>query len=398
LPATPPPESEPLLTEQESFARLLRRATHPDPARRFQSASEMAAQLTGVLREVLATASGDPGPAFSGLFSPEVRAIGADLTPVRSDGTGGIRVRPPSAAEVIAGLPVPHPDDSGQAARHLAIAGEDGLPSAAAPPETLLALVRALFIAGDTEGAKTRLNELSASGPAGWRTAWYTGLREFAHARPEQARAMFSTVYDELPGEFAPKLALGFAAEAAGDLAAARHYYQLARTTDRSSVSAAFGTARTCLADSDRGAAIAAVAAVPVTSSHYPAAQIAAIRLLLAGRAEVTWEDLTRAEARLGRLPIDDLQRQQLTVEILHVALYWVTAHPTGATPDAVRSSGVLVLGCEPDARALRFGLEHAYLRLAALTPDPARKAELINTANAIRPRTLFHRRRRQHR
>jgi Protein kinase G tetratricopeptide repeat len=59
-----------------SFARLLRRATHRDPGRRFGSAGEMAEQLTGVLREVLATADGVPRPAFSSLFSPEVQAIG----------------------------------------------------------------------------------------------------------------------------------------------------------------------------------------------------------------------------------------------------------------------------------------------------------------------------------
>jgi serine/threonine-protein kinase PknG len=47
------PEGVPLLTEQESFARLLRRATHRDPRRRFGSAGEMAEDLAEVLREVL---------------------------------------------------------------------------------------------------------------------------------------------------------------------------------------------------------------------------------------------------------------------------------------------------------------------------------------------------------
>src|SRR6516225_2932684 len=54
------PDAVPLLSEQESFARLLRRATNADPGRRFSSAGEMAEQLTGVLREVLAVADGTP--------------------------------------------------------------------------------------------------------------------------------------------------------------------------------------------------------------------------------------------------------------------------------------------------------------------------------------------------
>ena len=42
---------------------------------RFGSAGEMAEQLTGVLREVLATADGTPRPAFSTVFSPELQAV-----------------------------------------------------------------------------------------------------------------------------------------------------------------------------------------------------------------------------------------------------------------------------------------------------------------------------------
>ncbi len=82
------PDNEPLLQQQESFARLLRRATHRHPARRFQSAGEMAEQLTGVLREVLSVGDGQPRPAFSGLFSPELRAIGTDLSTASATGTG----------------------------------------------------------------------------------------------------------------------------------------------------------------------------------------------------------------------------------------------------------------------------------------------------------------------
>src|SRR5262245_20791780 len=50
----PDPASVPVLAANESFARALRRATHRDPASRFDSAAEMTEQLTGVLREVLA--------------------------------------------------------------------------------------------------------------------------------------------------------------------------------------------------------------------------------------------------------------------------------------------------------------------------------------------------------
>jgi serine/threonine-protein kinase PknG len=403
------PDAVPLLSEQESFARLLRRATNPDPDRRFQSAAEMAEQTTGVLREVLSATDGQPRPAFSRLFSPELRAIGAELTPITGD---RLRVSPPSAAEAIDGLPAPLADGTDPAAGYLAtlgtvppeqqaaallaavaggsVAGGSVPPAVATSPETKLALARALITAGDPDGAGAYLAELAAADPADWRIAWHNGLRELANGRPDAARAAFSAVYDELPGEPAPKLALAFAAEALADEVAARRYYQLVWAIDRSYVSAAFGAARTCLALGDRPAAIAAVAAVPDTSSYHAPAQIAAVRLLIAGGAGVSASDVRQADGRLVRLSLDDLRRQQLTVEILHAALDWVAdARPAGARVGGASDGGGAILGCEPNERALRFGLERGYRALAGLTQDPSRRVELVDMANSVRPRTL---------
>jgi serine/threonine-protein kinase PknG len=68
----------PLLTRFESYDRLLRRATHPDPGKRFGSAEQMREQLHGVLREVLSELDQVPRPAPSSLFTPERRASGTE--------------------------------------------------------------------------------------------------------------------------------------------------------------------------------------------------------------------------------------------------------------------------------------------------------------------------------
>jgi hypothetical protein len=52
-------------------------------------------------------------------------------------------------------------------------------------------------------------------------------------------------------------------------------------------------------------------------------------------------------------------------------------------------ASGGRILGCEPNARAVRFGLERTHRAPARLTPDETRRIELVGMANAIRPRTL---------
>src|ERR1039458_5530878 len=115
----PDPAKVPLLAQQESFRRLLRRATSPDPSRRFTSAADMAEQLTGILREVLAVGDGHPRPAFSALFSPELQAAGAGAAGTGGDAAAALGT-PPQAAQIAAALPIPPGDSTEPAARHLA--------------------------------------------------------------------------------------------------------------------------------------------------------------------------------------------------------------------------------------------------------------------------------------
>jgi serine/threonine-protein kinase PknG len=306
----------------------------------------------------------------------------------------------PDAAEIIGGMPMPQVDRADPAAGHLAtlagldpsqratalsgaVSGDPAVPrEVATSAETRLALARALLDIGDYDDAGRTLAELAADDPSDWRIAWTHGLRQLAVGDAAAASGAFSAVYDELPGEVAPKLALGFAAEAGGDAASASRYFRIVWTVDRSYVSAAFGLARTCLAAGDRPGAIAALTAVPETSTHHAAAQIAVIRILVSPGA--TGDDLRQADGRLGRLALDEARRHQLTVEILRAALGWASSAQAPAT---ARANG-LILGCEPNERALRFGLERGYRALARLTSDRGRRIELVDMANAIRPKT----------
>ncbi|MEV0139044.1 MULTISPECIES: tetratricopeptide repeat protein [Streptomyces] len=81
----PDPDTIEVFRTYESFYRLLVRATDPDPARRFGSAAEMAEQLTGVLREVVALQTGRPRPALSTLFGAELRVVDTELFAPQTD-------------------------------------------------------------------------------------------------------------------------------------------------------------------------------------------------------------------------------------------------------------------------------------------------------------------------
>ncbi len=89
----PDPEGVEIFRRFESFYRFLVRATDPDPWRRFASAQEMAEQLTGVLREVVALQTGRPQPAMSTLFGTELRVVDTQLLPRPAGDTSALGAR-----------------------------------------------------------------------------------------------------------------------------------------------------------------------------------------------------------------------------------------------------------------------------------------------------------------
>ncbi|MEZ0090395.1 tetratricopeptide repeat protein [Streptacidiphilus sp. EB129] len=110
----PGPEDVEVFAQYESFYRLLVRATDPDPDKRFSSAQEMAEQLTGVLREILALQDERPRPALSTLFGPELRVVDTELVgPAAFDAPGreaggrrGRKAAVPTAVPAPAGAPL----------------------------------------------------------------------------------------------------------------------------------------------------------------------------------------------------------------------------------------------------------------------------------------------------
>jgi serine/threonine-protein kinase PknG len=399
----------PLLRRYESYDRLLRRATHPDPGERFQSAAEMAEQLTGVLREVLSAEDGKPRPAPSTLFGPERHTAGADFT-VLDHGIGPALGRLVPAAATSA-LPVPLVYGADPAAGFLAgltIREPDALAAAlvAAPvssPEVGFMLARVRIELGALPEAQTQLDEIEAQVPGDWRVDWYRGLAALAGGRFDQARRFFDGLYTWMPGEAAPKLALAFSLELAGDPArrppaaersprpatpydsAAARLYEAVWRTDHSHVSAAFGLARVRLAAGDRPGAVAALEAVPEISSQHLAGQVAAVAAAVRGRdlAELTEQELCAAGDRLAGLRLEGGRGKELAAEVVEAALGWVLAGRSATT-------GRTLLGVPLTETGLRRALERTYRDLARLAQGPEDRHALVIRANAIRPRTLF--------
>ncbi|MQY08113.1 serine/threonine-protein kinase [Actinomadura macrotermitis] len=373
----PPREKVPLLQRHESFDLLLRRAAHRDPARRFTSAAEMAEQLTGVLREVLAAEDGEPRPAASARFGPEVKAAGARI--------GAL----PGAAWLVDALPLPLVDDGDPAAAYLA-----GL-AAASPSEVVATLAHPYVSSVEVDlrlahahismGDHKRAREVLAGIPGDWRVGWYLALAALAAGDVAEAAARFQAVRELLPGELAPSLALAYCAELRADHAPAERGYARVWRTDRGHVSAAFGLARVRFAAGDRYGAEEALLSVPPLAGRYGEARVGAIVARLSGRdpAGLSLTELLECGARLEDLTLDAGRRDRLTVLVLEAALGYVRIQ--GAPP-----SGTGVLGAEFTERSLRLALERRYRALARAADGRAERRGLTGRANAVRPRTLF--------
>src|SRR5439155_11196372 len=111
--------------------------------------------------------------------------------------------------------------------------------------------------------AEKRLAQLQARAPDDWRVAWYRGRGLLAQGRAVAAIEIFQALYDELPGELAPKLALAHAYALQGNLERAIHYYDLVSRADPLLTSATFGLAHCLEQQGDRAGAAAAYERVP---------------------------------------------------------------------------------------------------------------------------------------
>ena len=237
---------------------------------------------------------------------------------------------------------------------------------------------------GSATEAEGLLVELGAQQPREWRIRWYRAIAQMAQARPDQAVISFDEVCSAVPGELAPKLALGLASESAGDLSAAARWYEVVARTSPSITSAPFGLARCRLHAGDRVGALAAYERVPETSSGYIDAQTARIRCLSAGDGDhgATLDELVEAGSALEALPLEVHQRERLAADLLDTALRMTVAGK------AVDDGQARVLGLPFAERELRLALERSYRELARYAATRDERIALVEDANRVRPRT----------
>ncbi|MDO9456638.1 tetratricopeptide repeat protein [Nocardioides sp.] len=376
LHALPPPESTPLFHDNDSLYWLIAKCCAADPADRFASADELRTQLLGVLRETVArrTSGTTLTSAASVLFETPTTSRGvlewSQLPGLRVDTTD------PQHAW-LAGVGATDPGE------RLGILTHEAPDQSA---EVRLDRARAALELGDPEQAREIAAEMLQVDPWEWRALWVDGLAAMLQRDWDTAKASFNAVYQQVPGELAPKLALAVACEKGGLPGVAEGLYTTCAVTDAAYVApAAFGVARVRAERGDAPGAVAALDLVPKTSRGYPESRQLRAEVLL-GSAGSDLFVLDQAMRSIESASMDPATHGRYTVRILEQALEVVTRP---APPGTVASIGTIGSQGEATEPGLREGIERAYRLLARDASALDERIELVNRANAARAWSL---------
>lgn len=379
----PSPQEEPLFAQQESLYRFLIKATAENADDRFQSADEMADQLIGVLREVVAISTNIPRPSLSNVFSGDMLSLGNsnDFELIKAD---------------FQQLPIPKLDTSDPALNAVLNASAIADPVKRAvnlevvikqfptSSEAWLRLANTLIDAQEYNEAHQTLAKVEAKDAWDWRIFWYRGRLLMREGKLKEAQTAFDQVYFDLPGELAPKLALALAAEQGENYDLAIKMYDLVSRTDPSYVSAAFGLARCFYFKGNRSGAIAALERVPQTSNLFTRSRVEIARTLInSDRFPPSTQELQTASSTIEALTLEGMDRHKLTKQLLETALNLLTSKTVNAASD------LKILGQPFQEVHLRKGLEKALRDMAHLVTKQE-KIRLVDEANRVRPRSII--------
>ena len=364
----PDPATTPVFRDHDSFYWLVAKCCAPDPADRFASADELRSQALGVLREVVAArtvGTSTTSAASVSFTTPAVSTARIDWNQLPS-------LRPDTTDPQYAWLVSLAPGEPKERLADLAKAPE-------ATAEVHLARGAEYLLDGNGSATKEQAAQLLALDPWDWRALWLQGLASLQSSDWADAQASFSAVYQQVPGELAPKLALAVACEAGGQGDVAEGLYRTCAQTDAAYVApAAFGIARLRAAAGDTDGAVRALDLVPSTSRGYGEARRLRADVLLAG-SDKDLGRLGQALTSVDGVRLDTVEREGLTARILEKAVAIVGE--TGPQP----------LNIGPYAaqdETLRTALEASYRALAREAGTREERIALVDRANAVRPWT----------
>ena len=359
----PGPDREPLYARHDSLYRFLLRATPLDPEDRFQSADEMAAQLAGVFREVVAAETGASVPGVSECFTVEVRTAADALDDPRCPPCSSApTTRPPGSS------PPCRPPRRRRDSRLLAAAPERSR-------EVVLRHARLLLDDGRPQEADALLQRVATDDPSEWRVSWYRGIARLQADEPEDAIIEFEAVLRSAPGRARTEARARVRARGRRRSHGRRPLVRRG-LPDRSRRSrrprSASDAADTLLATSP--ARSPRTTAWPSRRAAFLAAQAATADALLPVGVEIPADDLATAAGAVERLPRERGNAPSHHTRLFEAALGVLERDGMSLQPGTL-------LGAPFTETEVRFGLEQAYRARARFAPSVSERITLVDCA-----------------
>jgi serine/threonine-protein kinase PknG len=234
------------------------------------------------------------------------------------------------------------------------------------------------------EQAESVLKALETEDEFDWRVHWYRGKSLLAQGKCPLAKNEFEKVYFEMPGEVAPKLAIGYCAEMNGSLEEAENFYARVSKVDPNNTSACFGLARCLAKKGDIVGASNALNAVPVGHSLYSQSRIVLAQLLMLNNKAVNEQALQQLSQVVSSISKEG--------GIVHQLMAKVHSHAVKAIESKViqENNASKVLGCAMTLSSLRKAAEAEYRKAAHYAEKKEDKIFWVDLANSVRPVTLF--------
>ena len=378
----PLPQEQVVLAENEALYRFLLRATHQDIDSRFQTADEMFEQLYGVLREIVALKT-IPRPIESQVFTSDNLLNSDD-----SEGTQKVKV------ELLPTLKIDIKDAAVNELLRLSAIVEpakrlDALLRLAdnykeKSIEARLRLADTYIIVGSYEKAEALLSALQTEDEFDWRVHWYRGKSLLAQDKSQLAKSEFERVYFEMPGEVAPKLAIGYCSELSGALIEAENYYTRVSKVDPNNTTACFGLARCLKKKGDIVGASDALNAVPASHSLYSQSRIVLAQVLMLNEKTINEQALEQLSQVVSAISIEGGIVHQLIAKVLTRAVNMIDSRVVK------ENKSNKVLGYAMTLSSLRKGAELEYRKAAHYAETRNEKIFWVDLANNVRPVTLF--------
>ena len=381
----PSPDEQPVLAENESLYRFLLRATHADPDERFQRAEEMAEQLFGVLREIVSLQTG-PKPADSKVFTGDrmLKAEVAQLVKV-PDALAlpilRVNVDDRGANEVIRILGLSDPEV--QATEFQVVAEKYG--DRAVEPRLRLAelLIQTPSVWADRRDQviEDTLQKIEQADFYDWRASWYRGLWLLTQRKGREALAQFERCYFEMPGELAPRLGMGMAAEMAGNFEQALPYYDRVGQVDPAMITAHVGAARCFAKAGELSQAVGVLQRVPGSHAMHHHCQLAIAELVLSHEDKIDVSLIKQAGAAVESALAVGGVANQIAGRLCAAAIKVVKKFSW--------TSGTL-LGVTCAEESLRLAAEAQFRKAAKQSSSMSERMHWVEMANSVRPVTLF--------